>query len=92
MKEIVSIQAVSLLVASTKPLPVFKTATAEFSEEYPGIFSIRHIHANLYSVEVSALSILRASSVLERLANSHEADLWLAARKEDTVNPQTSAA
>ena len=70
MKEIVSIQAVSLLVASTKPLPVFKTATVEFSEEFPGIFSIRHIRENLYDVEVSALSVLNVSQVLARLANS----------------------
>ena len=70
MKDIISIQAVSLLVTSSKPLPVFSTASAGFSEEFPGIFSIKHVRADLYKVEVSALSILRASSVLERLANS----------------------
>lgn len=70
MKEIVSIQCVSLLVASTKPLPVFDTAQADFSEEYPGIFSIRHVRADLYKVEVSMLSLLHISATLCRLASS----------------------
>jgi hypothetical protein len=70
MKETIKIQCISLLVASSKPLPVFKTGSVEFSEEFPGIFSIQHVRADLYKVEVSALSILNASAVLCRLADS----------------------
>ena len=70
MKDSVTIQCVSLVVASTRPLPVFQTVPVDFSDEFPGIFSIRHIRANLYSVEVSVLSILNVSAALCRLAES----------------------
>lgn len=70
MKNIISIQSISLVVACTRPLPVFQIAPVGFSDHFPGIFSISLIRENLYSVEVSAISILSISETLARLANS----------------------